>query len=386
LRGHVVGDEVAAVFGEGAVFNRGAGLFHRSDEHASVVYAEHTEAENFADVEEMAQVGASEIAAGEAVAVFFDGAEVRFVSAGFNADAAFAGEGGAVSGDAGGQDAIEHVDAASDEFDHLGGRAEAHGVARLVGGKMRFGDFDGAKHFGFRFADANPADGVTVEFEGDERFGAFFAEMWVDAALDDAEDHLAGGARLFAAFGGPTHSAFDGGAKFTRGAGVRRAIVEDHRYIGAEFALNLHRFFRAQEQERAIEMRTEFDAVSFDFADSGEAEDLEAAAVGQDRELPIDEVVKATCGADDVHPGTDMEMIGVAEDDLSTQFAEFAWVDGFDAALGADRHEDGSVDNAVGSRKAATASFGRRVGVEELKHRSRCRLKVEGCKLGKARS
>jgi len=76
LRGDVVGDEIPAEFGEGAVFNGGAGLFHRAHEHAGVVHAEQTETENFADVEEMANIGASEVAAGEAVAVFFDRAEV----------------------------------------------------------------------------------------------------------------------------------------------------------------------------------------------------------------------------------------------------------------------------------------------------------------------
>ena len=353
MRGNVVADEVAAEFGEGATFNCGTGLFHRAHEHAGVVDAEHAEAEDFADVKEMAQVGAGEVAAGEAVAVVFDGTEVGFVCATFDADAAFAGEGGAVAGDPGRENAIEHVDAASDEFDHLGGCAEAHCVAGLVCGKMGFGDIDGAKHFGFRFADADAADGVAVEFEGDESFGAFFAEVRIDTTLDDAEDHLAGSARLFAAFGGPAHGAFDGGAKFSRCAGVRRAVVEHHRDVRAEFALDLHRLFRAEKKERAIEMGTEFDAVGFDFANGSEAENLKAAAVGEDGQRPVDEIVQAAGGADDAHPGTDMKMIGVAEDDLSAEFAEFARVDGFDAALRADGHEDGSVDDAVGSGDAA---------------------------------
>jgi hypothetical protein len=64
-------------------------------------------------------------------------------------------------------------------------------------------------------------------------------------------------------------------------------------------------------------MGAELNAVGFDFANGREAEDLEAATVGEYRELPIDEIVEATCGADDVHSRTDMEMIGVPEDDLS---------------------------------------------------------------------
>ena len=114
---------------------------------------------------------------------------------------------------------------------------------------MGFGDFDAAKHFGFRFANTDTADGVAVEFECDERFGAFFAEVRVDAALDDAEDHLAGSAGLFAAFSGPAHGAFDCGAKFSRSGGVRRAIVEDHGDVRAEFALDLHGFFGSEEEK-----------------------------------------------------------------------------------------------------------------------------------------
>ena len=202
----------------------------------------------------MAEIGAGEIFAGEAITVFFDGAEVGFVSAGFDADAAFAGEGGAVAGDAGGEDAIEHVNAARDEFDHLGGRAETHRVARLLGGKKRFGDFDGAKHFGFGFADADAADGVAIKFEGNEGLGAFFAEVGSDAPLNDAKDHLTGSTGLFAAFGGPAHGAFDGGAKFAGSAGVGRAIIEDHGDVGTEFALDLHGFFGTEKKKRAVEV------------------------------------------------------------------------------------------------------------------------------------
>jgi len=317
LAGDVVGDKLAPEFGESSFFNRVAGFFHCFHEHAGVVDAEHSKAKDFADVKKVAEVGAGKVLAREAIAAFLDRAEVGLICAGLDTDAAFAGEGGAVAGDASGQDAIEHVDAARDEFDHLGGGAEAHRVARLVCRKMGFGDLDGAKHFGFGFADADATNGVAVEVERNESLGALFAQIWIDAALDNSEDHLAGRARLFTAFSGPAHRAFDSGAKFARGAGVGRAIVENHRDVGAEFTLNLHGFFRAEKKKRAIEVRTEFDPVGFDFANGREAEDLEAAAVGKDRERPIDELVEAVGGADDVHPRTDVEMIGVTEDNLS---------------------------------------------------------------------
>src|SRR2546423_12033095 len=101
----------------------------------------------------MAQVRPGEMAAGEAITIFFDGPKIGFASAGLDAEAAFAGEGSAVAGDARRQDAIEHIDAASHQFDELGGRAQAHRIARLLGRKKRFGYFDRAKHFWFGLPD-----------------------------------------------------------------------------------------------------------------------------------------------------------------------------------------------------------------------------------------
>ena len=83
-------------------------------------------------------------------------------------------------------------------------------------------------------------------------------------------------------------------------------LAGPHGDIGAEFALDLHRFFRAEKKERAIEVGTEFDPVRFDLANGREAEDLETAAISEDWERPIDEIVQATCRANDVHPGTNI--------------------------------------------------------------------------------
>ena len=53
------------------------------------------------------------------------------------------------------------------------------------------------------------------------------------------------------------------------------------------------RFAGAEEEFGAVEMGAEFDAVVGDFAELGEAEDLEAAAVGEDGLVPVHEVVEA---------------------------------------------------------------------------------------------
>ena len=57
---------------------------------------------------------------------------------------------------------------------------------------------------------------------------------------------------------------------------------------------------------------------------SREAEDLVAAAVGQDRMRPADEAVQAAPPRDQLVAGTQIEVIGVAEDDLRAGLLEVA--------------------------------------------------------------
>src|SRR3989442_766535 len=115
-------------------------------------------------------------------------------------------------------------------------------------------------------------------------------------------------------------------------------------------------------------MRAELDAVGLDFANRREAEDLEAAAVGQDRSGPIDELMQSASGADDLEAGPDVEVISIAEDDLRAHLAQLARIDRLDAALGPDRHENGSVDDSVRRGQPAQAGFGIRVGFEQFEH------------------
>ena len=53
----------------------------------------------------------------------------------------------------------------------------------------------------------------------------------------------------------------------------------------------------------------------------GEAVDLEAAAVGEDRPVPVHEAMQAAQLGDEVVAGPQGEVIGVAEDDLGAGVA-----------------------------------------------------------------
>src|SRR5204863_5886833 len=103
-------------------------------------------------------------------------------------------------------------------------------------------------------------------------------------------------------------------------------------------------------------MRAKLDAVRFDFANFGEAEDLEAAAVSEDGAGAIDELMQTARGLDDLQAGPDEQMVGVAQNDLGAHLAQLAWIKRFDAALRADRHKDRRIDDAAPRHETAKAS------------------------------
>ena len=79
----------------------------------------------------------------------------------------------------------------------------------------------------------------------------------------------------------------------------------------------------------------------------GQAEDLIPAAVGKDRALPADELMKASATCDELISRTQQQVIRVREHDLSTRVFEVAVADGLDRSLSADRHEGRRLKDAV---------------------------------------
>ena len=64
------------------------GIGHRSQIHVRVVHAQHAQAEDFIHVQQMPEVGTSEMLAGEAAATFLDGTEIRLELSTFDANGA----------------------------------------------------------------------------------------------------------------------------------------------------------------------------------------------------------------------------------------------------------------------------------------------------------
>ncbi len=112
------------------------------------------------------------------------------------AEGSVVGEGQAIAAVAGGEDAVEHVDAAFDGFEDVFGVADAHEVARLGIGEQGGCVRDGVDHAFMAFADRKSAEGVAGEVEVGKRAGGEGAGFEVGAALDDAEEELGGRKRI----------------------------------------------------------------------------------------------------------------------------------------------------------------------------------------------
>ena len=66
--------------------------------------------------------------------------------------------------------------------------------------------------------------------------------------------------------------------------------------------------------------------------------------------------MQATEATNGLVTGAQVEVLGVAEDDLCTEGFECVLGNGLDRAGGADGHEDGSLDGAVGQMKLGAST------------------------------
>jgi hypothetical protein len=118
-----------------------------------------------------------------------------------------------------------------------------------------------------------------------------------------------------------------------------RGTVEHHRDVRA--GLDVGGLLRREQVRGAIEMRTEARALFGNGPARREAEHLIAAAVGEDRLLPSDEPVEAAHARDEIVAGPQIEVIGVAQQNLRADVFEIAMRHTLHRTLGADGHERG---------------------------------------------
>jgi len=102
-------------------------------------------------------------------------------------------------------------------------------------------------------------------------------------------------------------------------------------------------------------VRLERDTLVADVAQLRQTKGLESAAVGQDRAVPAHELVQAPEIADQVRARPQVEVVGVAQDDLRADFAELRGRERLHRALRADRHEDRRLDRPVAGAQPTPA-------------------------------
>ena len=114
---------------------------------------------------------------------------------------------------------------------------------------------------------------------------------------------------------------------------------------------------------RAVDVALEGATLWGQFADGAQGEHLESPAVREDGTVPGLEFVQAAGRFQRVQAGTQVEVVGVAQDDLRADVLfEVAVIDALDGADGSDGHEDGSMDLAMVRFDDARTGGGMRIG------------------------
>ena len=168
----------------------------------------------------------------------------------------------------------------------------------------------------------------------------------------------------------PTHRALHRCARVLVAHRVLRAFVEHHHDVAAESQLHVDGRFRREHVPVAIQMRLKRDALVGDLAQTAQAEDLEAARIGQDGARPGHEAVQPAQAADQFVAGPQKQMIGVGQQDAHVQIVgQIALRESLDRGLRAHRHEDRRLDGAVRRVQQAGASTGLRALGHQLEIR-----------------
>ena len=213
----------------------------------------------------------------------------------------------------------------------------------------------------------SPPTGVAIGIEIKEGGGAFAAEVGEHGTLDDGEEGVA--SRAFRDAGlempvgllRPAHGAMHAFTGVFVADRILGALVEHHEDVAAEGELGIDGGFGREGVGAAIEVRLKGDAMLGDFAQAGEAEDLEAARIGEDGVGPGHEAMEAAEGTDELVAGAQIEVVGVGEEDGDAKVVgEIALRESFDGGLGADGHEDGGFDGSV--RRVEQSGAGASVG------------------------
>ena len=154
---------------------------------------------------------------------------------------------------------------------------------------------------------------------------------------------------------GPAHRPLHRAFGLLLGRRKRRAFVERHDDVGTEQPLHLHRPLGRQHVRRPVEVRLEANAFFRFFGEFAEAHHLIAAAVGQDRPVPIHELVQPAERRHPLRAGPEHQMIGIAKQDIRAARPHPLGLHRLDRRRCPDRHECRCADHPALHRDCARA-------------------------------
>ena len=123
---------------------------------------------------------------------------------------------------------------------------------------------------------------------------------------------------------------------------TRATLVERHHDVCANATLDVHDVFGRKEQFAAVNVAGELHSFVGHLTQIGEREHLKSTGVGQDRMIPPLEAMESTGAEEDIRTRAEIEVVGVAKDDLSMDIIlQFVAMNTFDRTVRTDGHEDG---------------------------------------------
>ena len=153
-------------------------------------------------------------------------------------------------------------------------------------------------------------------------------------------------------------------------AGTRRALVKRHHDVAANAALDVHYLLGREQVLAAIDVAAEGHSLVGQLAVLGQREDLETAAVGEDGAVPTVELVKATGTLNDVHARAQVQVIGIAQNDLRLDvLAQLGHVNRLNSTHRSHRHENRGLNlTVVGSNESGAGTGAAGSGYELIIH------------------
>ena len=124
-------------------------------------------------------------------------------------------------------------------------------------------------------------------------------------------------------------------------------MVQAHGHVGPERLLDRRGPLGRQLEQPAVEVRPEGHALVGDPVPLGQAEDLEAARVGEDRPVPAHERVQAAERGHHLLTRPKRQVIGVGQEHPRAGRSELVGRQPLDRRLRADRHERRRLDRPV---------------------------------------